>query len=410
MKPLKIIYIHPHVTPYDYYANVDRVPVCWQTPDGRSIRIWGDDWGDLLGESLLAHTPLQHFEVWQPEGGIDKVYSHQFDSGLCHKLFPASIQRKLGRDLIVSPEMITHLIRERQKYNVVVHTEVSAQLGWMVCPARDVKLIGTFHGVINLPHLHIFKLRRNVMRYFGLIRDYFELQKLLPHYDLITYQNEIHVGALKKLFPGPLKKITMGVDFDRFTPMDKMKCRSDLDFPLDKKIIVSVGRLNTLKQNDQLIRLCVKLGEQFDFLLVIVGSPDEQQFMRDMEQLAAPLAAKGKIRFAGYKWGEELVKYYNSADLFIMTSQSEGGPVTSMEAIACGIPVLSTDTGYVAGLLAEQNRGYIVGAGDYTAWEDALSRFLKGELAISPLERKVAAGEFSWKAVAEKFYSAYTQI
>lgn len=410
MQPVKVIYYHPKTPAYELYTDAPRPPVHWDTPDGSWVGIWGYDWADLLGNSVLAYAPGYAFEVWQPDVRADRVYEHRFENGLVHKLFPATVRKNGRGKSVVAASVPEALERERRTHQVVLQTGVSPHLNWLVQPAaRQVRVMGTYHGTIQLPQQQLFKLRKKLSRYAHLVKEHFAFKEVLSNFHLITYQNDTNLSGFKKLFKGPMHKITMGVDFDQFQVRNKTKSRQLLGLPTQTKVLLTVGRLNPLKQNDKVIAALNKCSE-LDFLLLVVGTPNEAFYMDYLKELAAPLLRQGKIQFPGYRKGAELINYYNAADLFIMSSTSEGCSVASMEAIACGTPVFSTDTGYIAELLQEKGKGYVTGIRDYRQWETALRGFLTGELPVCAYPRDTAYEEFSWPAVAGKFKAAYQQL
>lgn len=406
---LKVIYVMSHPPAYDAYEEVKdtRPRANWDTADGQWVGIWGYEWADLLGNSILANVLNVDFEVWQPDPRADKVYSHRFENNLCHRLFPARVRHTLYKPVIYSREILEQLEREQKEHRILIQTDVVPQLHWLVRPNRHLKIIGTYHGSIQLPGRQIFRLRKNVLRYFSLFFEQRALNSFISDYSLITYQNDANLDDLKSIYKGHIRKITMGVDFGLFRPLDKQACRSALGLPPDKKIFLTVGRMNELKQNDKVIEAFAALDDAPGFLLIMVGRSDSPGYMDRLRKLAGPLAASNKVLFTGYKRGEELVRYYNAADLFIMSSTNEGGPVTSMEAIACEAPVLSTRTGYVAELLESHGRGRLTGTRDYGEWADIIAAYLKGDLEIPLFNRETAKAEFSWEAIAGKFAQVY---
>ena len=406
----KVIYVIANAPAYHLYRDSPRPAISWDTNDGNWVGIWGNEWGNLIGNNVLKATSAFEFEVWQPDSRADRIYSHRFENGLCHKLFPAVEKKIRDKTVLISDTMIQQFRIEEKSHHLILQIGIDPKLGWLIEPNKHLKIMGTLHGTIRLPLQELFKLRKNVFRYFYLLKDHFTLGEILPHYDLITYQNDTNLPAFQKLYQGAMDKVTMGVDFEKFFPMDQAECRRDLGLPLDKKIFLIVGRLNLLKQNDQFIKVLNKLHKDFDFRLVIVGSPDEKAFLDYLKRLAAPLLEAGKIQFTGYQTGATLTKYYNASDLFIMTSQSEGCSVATMESIACDTPVFSTKTGYIWELLAAYDKGHTVDIKDYSSWEKSLRKYLAGELIVEPFDRNVALNDFSWEAIAEKFIANYQKL
>ena len=102
--------------------------------------------------------------------------------------------------------------------------------------------------------------------------------------------------------------------------------------------------------------------------------------------------------FAGYKTGQELVKYINSADLFIHVSRAEAGPVVCMEAMACGISIFCTDSA-----------GKVVGINNYKDWERELINYLDGK-SIKTLDLNIVKEHYEWKNIAKKFAAIYDNV
>jgi glycosyltransferase involved in cell wall biosynthesis len=161
-----------------------------------------------------------------------------------------------------------------------------------------------------------------------------------------------------------------------------------------------------MKQVDRLIEILNEID--LDFLFIIVGH-GTRQYEKYLFDKAKPLLDKNKIRFEGYKKSDELVKYYNAADIFIHVSKSEAGPVSVMEAMACGLPVFCTDTGNTAEVLKENNSGAVVGIKNYKQWKRKLIEFLNGK-PIKALDLDIVKKHYDWKNIAEKLIKIYKEV
>jgi len=128
--------------------------------------------------------------------------------------------------------MIEAIVIESENNQIVLHLGVTVSLSWIIEQFKYLPILGTFHGTIHLPHQRIFKLRKNPLNYIYLIAEQFKLKKILRYYDFITYQNDMNLDKLKKIFGGPLQKVTMGVNFSHFMLMDKKQCKRELGLSL----------------------------------------------------------------------------------------------------------------------------------------------------------------------------------
>ena len=89
--------------------------------------------------------------------------------------------------------------------------------------------------------------------------------------------------------------------------------------------------------------------------LVVVGDGPERPAL---EQQARDLGIAENVEFAG--WHEELVPLYRQFDIFALSSTTEQMPLSVLEAMACGLPVVSTDVGDVSKMVADENRPMVV--------------------------------------------------
>jgi glycosyltransferase involved in cell wall biosynthesis len=135
---------------------------------------------------------------------------------------------------------------------------------------------------------------------------------------------------------------------------------------INKVTIGFVGRLVPIKRVDRLLRAVARARGTVPGLdLLIVGDGPER---RSLEALAAELGIAAAVEFRG--WQEDLATIYAGLDALAITSANEGTPVALIEAMAAGVPVLSTAVGgvpdvvqhEVTGLLAAETPEAIAGA------------------------------------------------
>ena len=99
-----------------------------------------------------------------------------------------------------------------------------------------------------------------------------------------------------------------------------------------------------------------------DALLLLVGDGDDRE---RLEQLAHELGVARSCLFLGYQ--EDVAPWYAISDAVVLTSASEGTPVTIIEALAAGRPVVATDVGGVSDVVDEGETGFLVPPGDTEA-------------------------------------------
>lgn len=140
-------------------------------------------------------------------------------------------------------------------------------------------------------------------------------------------------------FSGPISVIPTGVDLDHFAPQDRTRARQQLNWPLDCKIFLSVGRLAKEKNFELLLQAFARL-EDAQARLVILGSGDEKAAL---EKLAQELELGERCEFPGGVAHKDLPLYLSAADVFAFASLTETQGLATLEAMAAGLPVAAVD-------------------------------------------------------------------
>jgi glycosyltransferase involved in cell wall biosynthesis len=169
----------------------------------------------------------------------------------------------------------------------------------------------------------------------------------------------------------------LGVDPDRYVPVR----RSDETRPFT---ILCVGRLTPAKGQRILIKACRKLhraGRKLQLVLVGTG-PDET----DLKAAVARYGLDSVVRFTGALNQTEVHAWYSRADAFALASFAEGIPVVLMEAMASGIPCVSTRITGIPELIRDGDDGLLVTPSDADELAAALARLMDD----SPLRQYLA--------------------
>lgn len=132
---------------------------------------------------------------------------------------------------------------------------------------------------------------------------------------------------------------------------------------------ISVGSLFPIKCMDLIIQSFSKIKEQIhDWHLTIVGAGPEYS---KLQNLIVKSGLSEKIQLVGRKTREEIVKLFNSSDVYILSSSSETFGVAAAEAIACGLPIISTDCGGPSDFVNDNN-GVLISINDVEALRNAI--------------------------------------
>jgi glycosyltransferase involved in cell wall biosynthesis len=168
--------------------------------------------------------------------------------------------------------------------------------------------------------------------------------------------------AEKGISKEKIKLYPRGVDIQRFRPMPKEKSNT--------KRFIYVGRVSKEKNLHLLASAFKKLSTKYhDVVLQIVGDGPYKEEMQEI--------LKGyKAEFTGYRQGDDLVKLYSDADLFVFPSTTDTFGNVVLEAQACGTPVIVTDLGGPMENIVPNETGIIVKGDDENALYNGMKKLL----------------------------------
>ena len=165
------------------------------------------------------------------------------------------------------------------------------------------------------------------------------------------------------------------VDLERFRPVkDKQSIRRSLGLPEDKQLVLYVGYLWKRKGLRELFQAFESvLAAQPNTKLLVCGAGDEEKAIKEA---AANSKAEQSVQFIGSVDPDEIHKYMQAADVFTLPSYAEGMPNAVMEAMACGLPVVTTSVGGLPAALAGNDGAILVPPRDVASLAKALTSLL----------------------------------
>ncbi|KFI22376.1 glycosyltransferase [Nitrosococcus oceani] len=165
-----------------------------------------------------------------------------------------------------------------------------------------------------------------------------------------------------------------GVDAEKFYPIPQEQARCKLSLPLNGPIFISIGGLIERKGFHRVIETLPALKHEFSGLrYLIVGGPGPAGDMsKQLRHQVRALALEGTVYFLGVVPPGDLKWLLSAADVFVLATRSEGWANVFLEAMACGLPVVTTDVGGNKEVVSDPQLGTIVPFGDSKALESAL--------------------------------------
>ena len=281
------------------------------------------------------------------------------------------------------------LMRREKPHIVHTHTATAGLLGRLAARLAGVPVIlHTFHG-------HVLR------GYFGPLRS--KALMWIEHFlarlsDRIVTVSEGQRQELAGCGIAPLEKITvipLGFELEALLACESHggELRRELGLAAENKLVGIVARLVPIKNHRLFLQVAEVVAEavpQARFLVVGDG-----ELREELEAYACDLGLDGRALFTG--WRRDLPRLYADLDVVALTSINEGTPVSLIEALAAGVPVVATAVGGVPDVVVDGETGYLVEAGDVKGLAKAIIELLK-----NPKKAKVM-GMAGRKAVYPKF-------
>jgi D-inositol-3-phosphate glycosyltransferase len=250
--------------------------------------------------------------------------------------------------------------------------------------------------------------------------------RLLREADRIVASTQAELAQFQWLYHSGTENVVVippGVDTSRFYPIAKDEARAFIGIPPDRKMVLFVGRMESLKGVDILLdafwRLLVgdSMKESSACLALIGGDADVSPEMMDAEMTrlkALPVVRElgTKVRFLGKRDQDTLPYYYSSADVVVVPSEYESFGMVALEAMACGTPVVASETGGLAFLIRDGETGFHVPAGNPEALVERMGELLLNRELRQKLgyQASVYAKTFDWSLITDQILELYSTL
>ncbi|MEM8935112.1 MAG: glycosyltransferase family 4 protein [Pseudomonadota bacterium] len=200
--------------------------------------------------------------------------------------------------------------------------------------------------------------------------------------------------------PSALQHIPNGVHFDRFQQTRTAR-QSGV-------VVGTIGALRPEKNFMRLISAFSSVTSAADARLVIVGDGPVRDQLR---RLAIDRNLADRIQFIGATPTPE--NLYKDFDVFALSSDTEQAPLTLLEAMASGLPIVATDVGDIATIVSAENKRFVMPLGDDGLYASALSQLIESpnlRAALGAANRKRARDEFDAKKMIARHHALYQSV
>jgi glycosyltransferase involved in cell wall biosynthesis len=172
-----------------------------------------------------------------------------------------------------------------------------------------------------------------------------------------------------------------GVDIEKFNPIARTEARQILGLKDTDNILISVGGLVPRKGFHRVIEVLPALVREIPHLkyLIVGGAGPEGDYTQVLREQISSLGLEDNVIFLGAMPSNQLNRPLSAADVFVLATENEGWANVFLEAMACGLPVVTTRVGGNAEVVANRKLGSLVEFGSSEQLRDAIRGALKTE-------------------------------
>ena len=210
--------------------------------------------------------------------------------------------------------------------------------------------------------------------------------------------------------PDKTEVVGNGVDTERFHPEDKGEARARYGLSRTDRVLVSVGALVERKGFHRVLAVLPELLKDQPELhyLIVGGASPEGNLEQALREQVRVLGLEKQVHFLGALAPEELRWPLSAADVFVLATRNEGWANVFLEAMACGLPVVTTDVGGNREVVCREEVGMVVPFGDAKALETALANALNKHWNRGAILRYAADNQ--WDNRIAQLYRAFNMI
>jgi D-inositol-3-phosphate glycosyltransferase len=213
--------------------------------------------------------------------------------------------------------------------------------------------------------------------------------------------------------PARVEVVPPGVDHRVFSPGDAVDARRRLHLPVDRPVLLFVGRIQPLKGADLALRCLSELAEPVT--LVVVGGPSGAEGPAELDRLhalACTLGIADRVRWVPPQPHEALADWYRAADVCLVPSRSESFGLVALEAAACGTPVVAANVGGLRSLVADGETGFLVDVRAPEAFAAPVAELLADPVRAAAIGAEAAtrSTRYTWSLTAARLRRVYADL
>jgi glycosyltransferase involved in cell wall biosynthesis len=285
---------------------------------------------------------------------VPGAYVHEIPISAFYDIPTCSLYRVRGIGYILN------LLRQRMLVNQM--TSITKRINPEIVDAHYLTFYGYYASRLGFHPLIItiwgsdvlIDLERYGEKRADLMKEALRKADLILCFGEKTREKVIKLG----IEPGKVKAAPVGVDTQRLYPREKDGELMKELRTTDLLTVFSMRNFEPLYNVETLIKAIPSVlshvpGTRF----IIAGDGSQREYL---EELAKSLGIREKVSFVGWIPHDQLPKYLVSADIYVSTSLSDGASISLIEAMACGLAVVTTDAGDAGKWIRDGENGFVV--------------------------------------------------
>lgn len=284
-----------------------------------------------------------------------------------------------------------YLLRFRGKYDVIIDCENGIPFFTPLYAKEDKFLL--------IHHVHQEVFRKSLPKPLAFLASFLET-KVMPfvykNIQIITVSDSSRQEILKhKLTNIEPIVIYNGVNLEKYKPAPKSQT----------PLILYLGRLQYYKSLNILIKVAKKVSKIMPEVAFIIAGEGEKK--KDLMKFTRELNLESKIHFLGKVSEKVKIELYQKAWVFVNPSFIEGWGITTIEANACGTPVVASDVSGLRDSIQNPTNGFLIPYGDISSFAERIFYLLRNREVRDKMSAYSIdwAKNFSWDESADKFYA-----
>jgi glycosyltransferase involved in cell wall biosynthesis len=298
-------------------------------------------------------------------------------------------------------------IRRRERFDVI-HDNQCLGYGLLMMKSFKIPMVSTIHHPasvdrdIDVKNARGWWQKSKMIRWYSFLPMQRFVARRMDKIVTVSYNSADDTSRLFKIPRDKFRVVHNGVDTELFD--------RDESVPKEPNSLIVVGGHSPLKGLAHLLGAIRLLKGERDLRLTVVGGPPDGKYSPGLVQ---DYGLQDVVTFTGRISAEELVKRYSASEVAVVPSLYEGFGFPAAEAMACGIPVISTTAGALPEVVGPDGEaGMLVPPADPDALAGAIRRMMADDLMrkrMGEAARKRVESLFTWEEAARKTVAVYEE-